>query len=426
MTVEVPLSTQQEVFLAWMHESTPVQHPAPCCAAIRITDEFDVDLLRRGLRTLAGRHETLRTVFRREGPDGTYRAFVLDATEPAVEHVVAPGAGPAERLAAAREMACRERERPFDVAAGPMVRALVIALGEHDHLLVLCVHHLVFDDMSMGVLLRELGIEYSGLRTGRPRRRRVAPTQSSDVVGWSRASWPAHRTSWQRMLTDAPPALVSFPGREPTDRIVPAFVPFTIDESAASGVRATARSCHATPFMVLLAAWSTVLAARSGATDLVVMSPVSGRALPGSETAMGCLFVPLLIRVDLSGEPEFPELVRRVRGAVLRASTLAAYPYDEFRQRFAHAPCVGYYSGAVPLHLPGLSSAEFTLPPQLVADTEIPGSNLGVPQLSIVDRQAGAMPARLIFNAAAFAPAVVEELAQELRERVGHTCRPDD
>ena len=176
--------------------------------------------------------------------------------------------------------------------------------------------------------------------------------------------------------------------------------------------------------MVALSVWCAVLSSWTGATDIVAMSPASGRTRPGSEAAMGCLFSSLLIRLDLSGFPAFPDLLRRTRTAVLRANALQDYPYAEFSDRFAHAARVGYYGWSVPLHFPGLRSEMVELPTRLVADFEIPGRGLGVPQLALFDQEDGAIPGRLDFNESAFDHQTIEQLSEEFTDHLRHVTEP--
>lgn len=423
MSDEVPLSAQQEAFLAWMGETPEMRHPVPVNVAIRITDELDVDLLRHALRDVSRRHEALRTVFPRH--DGRHRATVLDDCTPDLRQVAARGSGAAERLADARERACLERDRPFDLEHGPLVHAVVIDLDRDDHLLFLAVHHLVFDAWSMSVLLKELGIGYSALRTGSTAAP-PAPAQCSELVRRSRLRWPENRERWRDVLAGAPSGLPDFPGREPSELLSPRSLDFHVDGDLAAKMRATAARNAATPFMVVLSVWCGVLSSWTGATDIVAMSPTSGRTRPGSEAAMGCLFSSLLIRLDLSGYPAFPDLLRRTRSAVLRATELQDYPYAEFGRRFAHAPRVGYYSWSVPLHFPGLRSGTVELPTRLVADLEIPGHNLGVPHLALFDQEEGAIPGRLDFNANAFEQQTIEQLSEEFVDYLQHVVKAEE
>jgi hypothetical protein len=419
MTVQVPLSAQQEVFLAWMYERDEPRHPAPICAAIRIVDEFSTELLERSLADVIQRHEALRMVFtaRRDG----HQATILDRGQAEVRRIIARGSDAAERLADAGDIAERERARPFDLALGPLVRATIVEIGGDDRILLLCVHHLVFDAWSMSILLRELGMTYSGLRAGRTVRL-APPAQFTEITRQSRACWPDNRTHWRETLAGAADGLEFFPGRKTTDSLVPRSSAFPVDRPLVERIRRTARANSATPFMVVLAAWVSVLSSWSGQTDILMMSPMSGRTTPGSETAVGCLFTALILRVDLSGYPDFPELLGRVRSVTSRATELHDYPYAEFQRQFPHAPCVGYYRWTVPLHFPGLDSDEFDLPVQLVDDLEIPGRNRGVPHLSMFDQHDGSIRARLLFNETAFEEKTIEQLGQELLDFTRQVC----
>src|ERR1700735_2591169 len=161
---EVPLSAQQEAFLLWMQARSPSRHPAPVCVALRITDRLDASLLARALKRLPQRHEALRMVF--PLPHGRRQGLVLDACPPEVSRYVAEGTDLTQKLAWACTLARRERDREFDLEQGPLARAVVIELAPRDQVLLLAVHHLVFDGWSMDVMLRELAVIYSQLAAG--------------------------------------------------------------------------------------------------------------------------------------------------------------------------------------------------------------------------------------------------------------------
>lgn len=407
MTEAVPLSAQQEAFLAWMQAGAEPREPVPVCVAVRVTDALEAGLLERALHLVTARHEALRTVFPVTG--GRRRGVLLEVSPPEVVHLRAGGAD----LARAGELACRERERGFDLARGPLVRAAIIELGPRDRVLLLAVHHLVADGWSMDVLLRELAIIYSLLAAGDDPGL-PAPMQCSEVVRLSRPLWPGHREAWSAALAGAPGGLGTFRGRRPADRFGPRLLPFGIPAQVAAAMRGVARANGATTFMVALTAWSAVLADRSGVSDLVVMSPVAGRTFPGSQTAVGCLFFNLLIRVDASGQPSFGELLRRVRSATIAAWARQDYPYGEFRDRFARAPALSYDGSRVPLHFPGLESEPFPLPPQLARR----GDDLDVPLLALRDDQAHAICAELMFNAEGIDETAAAGLADDFLARL--------
>jgi non-ribosomal peptide synthetase component F len=179
-------------------------------------------------------------------------------------------------------------------------------------------------------------------------------------------------------------------------------------------MRAAARANRATTFMVALTAWSATLSSWSGTSDIVVISPVAGRAVPGSETAIGCLFFNTLIRVDTSGGPAFGELLPRVRPSTIAASSRRDFPYREFGDYFARSPYLSYYSSRVPLHFPGLESESFELPPQIAQLAD----DLDVPMLRLRDDQAHAISAEIIFNRKAFGDTTIAELAGDFAMRL--------
>lgn len=413
MIETVPLSAQQEAFLQWMQARPQLRHPIPVCVALRIRDKFNASLLERALRQLAMRHEALRMVFpvRQDGR----RALILEVSAPEVRHYVAEGTGGTEKLAYARDLACREREREFDLENGPLVRAAVIELAPDDQVLLLAVHHLVCDGWSMEIMLRELATSYSLLAAGDTRRRGLPePMQCSEVVRQSRHLRSSDRSGRSRTLTGAPGRLRDFRGRKPANQVSPRMFAFNIPAELASNMRRAARANRATTFMVALTAWSTTLANWSGVGDIVVISPTTGRAIPGSETAIGCLFFNALIRVDASGRPEFSELLRRVRSSALAASSRPDSSYRELSDDLARSPYLSYYSSRVPLHFPGLESESFELPPQIAQLAD----DIDVPLLRLRDDQVHAITAELIFNQEAFDETTIAELADDFMTRL--------
>ncbi|MFF7246843.1 AMP-binding protein [Embleya sp. NPDC008237] len=408
----MPLSSQQENFFVWMHATEETRDVGPVSVGIRITDTFDPDTLTAALAETVRRHEALRTVFRYV--DGVPEAVVRSELAPEVRRVRAEGGTPAERERFAHEHARIEREQGWDLARGPLVRVLLIELDAADHVLILAVHHMVFDGWSMGVLLRELAMIYSAFRTGRPSPLPPPTPTCSEHLGWARAQWPRTRPFWEASLAGAPAAIDPFPGRNVTDRLHSASVRFTLDADLVTRLRTSARARGATPFMLATACWTSVLARAAGTRDIVVMSPVPGRSRPGSENLIGCLVQSLLIRVDLHGDPSFDELLTRVRSAALAANEHQSYPFAEFYPRFPDAAWIRYESWSNRAHFLGLVSEPFELPRELDAEWSTPGGrpDLGVPELALTEQPDGTIAGWLLYNERAFAPSVVEDLAQ--------------
>lgn len=402
------MSPQQEAFLQWMQARSQLRHPVPVSVALRIRDSLDLSLLERAVREVTLRHEALRTVF--PVRNGHRKAMILDVSHPQVLHRVAAGTDASQKLAFARDLAIREREREFDLEGGPLARAVVIQLAQQDYVLLLAVHHLVCDGWSMEVMLRELGTIYSLLVAGDTRVRGLPePMQCSEVTHLSGHLKSRDRHARPRALTGASAGPGDFKGRKPANRFSPGLFPFRIQAELASNMRGAAREHHATTFMVALTAWTAVLSEWSGTDDIVVMSPVAGRTVPGSDTAIGCLFFDALIRVNTAGSTEFSELLPRVRSATIAATSRPDGLYEDVSAEVVHPPYFSYYRSRVPLHFPGLQSESFTLPPLLAPLVD----DLEVPILRLTEDHAGAISAELVFNQEAFCAATIAELADD-------------
>ncbi|HEX2091511.1 MAG TPA: amino acid adenylation domain-containing protein [Longimicrobiaceae bacterium] len=298
-------------------------------AALWLRGPLDAPALERALGEVVRRHEALRTTF--------------EQVVGVPAQVIAPFAGftlPVEDLSAldqaVREAAVRQRvaevaARPFDLAAGPLFRARLLRLGGDAHALLLCMHHIVSDGWSLGVLFREMSALYEAYREGRESPLAPPPVQYADFAIWQReqlrgAALEQPLAWWRERLAGAP-ALLELP----TDRPRPAVpthrgasASFLLPSRLLERLQALGRGEGATLFMVLLAAWQVLLARCGGGPDVVVGSPIAGRTRGETEGVIGFFVNTLVLRTDLGGDPDFREVLRRVREA-----TLGAYEHQE-------------------------------------------------------------------------------------------------
>jgi len=416
---EPALSTQQEDFLIWMTEPEVPRDIGSIAVATRITDAFDTALFERALAAVVRRHEALRTVCRREG--GRHAVSIATDLPPDVVEVEASGDTPTEREADAVRLAAAERQVLSDVTSDPLVRALVIRIGPDDQVLVLSVHHFAFDGWSMGVVLREVALEYSALRTGRPSPLRPLETTYTQYCRWSRTQWPLHQPYWDRMLAGAPRALEPFPGRRVTDRYSWRAHWFEVPAATAQRLRHAARARGASAYMGVMTCWSTVLTEWTGLTDLVLMSPAPGRTAPEHNGVVGCLVQSLLLRLDLSGAPGYEELLGRVRATVLGANAHQLHAYQDARLRVPYPSRIHYESWSEPPNVPGLVSAPFPIPrfqQNLVWHVPPGERDLTSPWLIVEEQPDGSMRAAVVYNGFGFDPAVPAALAEEFGRHV--------
>jgi amino acid adenylation domain-containing protein len=318
-------------------------------STLRLQGVMDADALERALAEIVRRHEALRTTF-----------AVVDG---APVQVIAPFAGfalPVDDLAslddAAREAEVRRRAaadaaRPFDLAAGPLFRARLLRLADDDHVLLVCLHHVVTDGWSMGVLFRELSALYGAFREGRPSPLAELPVQYADHAVWERAhlrgeALERHMAYWRERMAGAP-ALLELPtdGRRPAVQSYRgAQVPVDLSAGLLARLEALGRGEGASLYMVLLAAFQVLLSKYAGTDDVVVGSPVAGRTRREVEGLIGFFVNTLVVRTDLGGDPSFREVLRRVREATLGAYEHQELPFEKLvaelqpERSLGHAP----------------------------------------------------------------------------------------
>jgi amino acid adenylation domain-containing protein len=301
---------------------------------LRLRGVLDVAALERALDALRARHESLRTTFA-EGGDGV-PVQVIHPAAPVPLPVEDLSALPAEeREAAVRERVLEDANTGFDLVAGPLFRARLLRLGGKEHVLLLCLHHVIADGWSLGIMARELGALYAAFRAGAPDPLPPLPIQYADYALWQREhlggeTLRRQQAFWRDALAGAPPAL-----ELPTDRPRPAterhrgrVVHARMEPALADGVRALAQQEGTTPFAVLLAGLRVVLARWSGQGDVVIGAPVAGRTRAETEGLIGFFVNTLPLRGTVAADDTFRALLRREKAATLAAFDHQDLPFE--------------------------------------------------------------------------------------------------
>ncbi|WP_432921794.1 amino acid adenylation domain-containing protein [Microbispora sp. CA-135349] len=316
-----PLSHAQER-LWFLEQYAPGTTAYTVAFAVRLDGgEIDDAALERALMEVARRHETLRTRFVTTD-DGTPE-IVLD-DEPLVELRLS------DDPATAREVVQEELGRPFDLAAGPLLRLLLVRLGALEHVLLLTMHHTVTDGWSCDIVMEELLALHEAYRTGTDAGLAAPPVQYGDYAVWERGR--THEDDiryWRERLAGLPPLeLPTDLPRPPEQGSAGAAHDVVLDRELVDALTELAAANGATLYMTLLAAFQVLLGRYSGQDDFAVGSPVSGRDLPELERVVGLFINSLPMRADLSGDPTFAELLGRVRETALDAYTHQELPFD--------------------------------------------------------------------------------------------------
>jgi amino acid adenylation domain-containing protein len=335
---ELPLSSGQEQiwFLDRLAGGGPAYH---VFVILEWCGILSVPALGCAAAEVVRRHEVLRTTFASAGGRPVAR---LAARQAAALTVVDLGGLPAgERDAAAARVAACEVRRPFDLAAGPLLRLAVMRRDPERHLLVATLHHIVSDGWSKGVLLHELASLHEAFRHGGRSPLAEPPVQFADFARWQRQRLAGERAAallafWRGRLQGAPAIEL------PLDRPRPAVFSFrgarqglSVPAAALAGLDEARRSVAATRFMGLLAAFQALLSRITGQDDFLVGSPISGRVAPELSGLIGLFANMLPLRAPLAGDPTFRELLRRVRGLALDAYSHQEMPVQRLVEELA-------------------------------------------------------------------------------------------
>ncbi|GJJ02613.1 hypothetical protein RugamoR64_31510 [Duganella rhizosphaerae] len=416
----LPLSWAQQRlwFLDQLDPAAGAAYRMP--ATLRLSGALDRAALQACLDRIVARHEGLRTSFS-GGADGPRQhiaaadcGFVLDT------HDLRQLDGQAQDDAVAR-LGALEAARPFDLAAGPLVRGQLLRLADDEHLLLLTQHHIVTDAWSIGILVSEVNALYTAFSLGRPDPLPPLALQYADYAAWQRqwlqgAALRRQADFWRDYL-DGAPALLALPLDRPRPALqqyAGASVALTIPAGLAAGLRQLSQRHGATLFMTLLTGWGMLMARLSGQDDIVIGTPVANRQRPELEGLIGLFLNTLALRVRLHGNPSVTALLTRVRDSSLGAYSHQDLPFDQVVEAvqpprsLAHGPLFQVMlnlmntPGDGALALPGLSLRQESRPPDTTHDDL---------SLSLID-SGGAISGSLNYASALFDHGTVERIGR--------------
>ena len=328
-----PLSFAQERFwfLEQLDPGNPVNNRP---MALRLRGPLSVAALEQSLCGILRRHQVLRASF--SSVEGRPVQVITEPGPISLPVVDLGEVPPAERERHARQLATAEARRPFVLSQGPLLRASLLRMDKGEHVLVLVAHHIIFDGWSAKILVEELSALYEAFAHGAPSPLPELPIQYADFAHWQRQqvqgeALEAQLAYWKAKLA-APLPLLNLP----TDRFRPSIQThrgarqvLVISSSLLKSLTDMGRREGATPFMTLLAAFQSLLHRYTGEDDIVVGSPVAGRTHVETERLIGFFVNTLVLRTDLSGNPSFRELLRRVREVALDAYVHQDVPFEK-------------------------------------------------------------------------------------------------
>ncbi|MFF4815699.1 non-ribosomal peptide synthase/polyketide synthase [Kitasatospora sp. NPDC001309] len=307
-------------------------------AALRLRGVPDVEALRRALHRLAGRHDALRTTF--ATLDGRLVQHVAGTAELPLRTADLAALPAEERAAAAERLLTEELGRPYDLAQGPLTRALLVRLAAEDHLLLLGQHHIVTDGRSVAVLTRDLAALYRAEATGAPDGLPEPALQYPDFAHWEqhrRGTDPtADLAHWKRCLADLQPLQL------PTDRPRPALRGTAgaahrhhLPAELVARLRNLATGRGTTLFTLFAGASALLFSRYSGQRDVAFGTVTTGRDRRELEDVTGFFVNTVVLRADVDGKATVDRYVEDLRAVLLDAFAHAAAPFDRVVEELA-------------------------------------------------------------------------------------------
>ena len=301
--------------------------------AIHLRGKLIVQVLERGLDEIIQRHASLRTVFRMR--KGETVQIIQPQSKFSMQYSTLQDLTLQEQEVAVRQLAQEEARCSFDLSTGPLLRAILLRLQDDESVLLLTMHHIVSDGWSSGIFVRELSTLYTAFVNKQPTTLPALPIQYADFAVWQR-QWLQGEVLerqvqyWREHLAAVPPLEL------PTDHPRPAqqsfrgarqslLLPTTLQEQ----LKTLSQREGVTLFMTLLAAFQVLLARYSGQSDLAIGTPIANRTRAEVEGLIGFFVNTLVLRANLSGNPPFVEVLKRMREVALGAYAHQDVPFEK-------------------------------------------------------------------------------------------------
>src|SRR5882762_2599982 len=299
----------------------------------RLRGSLDLPALEDSFNEVIERHEPLRTTFAVK--DGEPLQLIQPELKITIKVTALDHLAHEERENRLQALASEESVKSFDLSRLPLIRVSLFKLGEAEHVLIINLHHIVADGLSIGPLLNELDTFYRAFTAGGEPRPPELGVQVGDFALWQRhsnaneATYAKRIEFWRKQLSGTLPVL-----ELPRDRPRPAFqsfngsnVFFNIPSALAQDLRSLGAREGCTFFMTVLAAFQVLLKRYSGAEDIVIGTPIAARP-PELEPLIGNFLNMAALRCDLSGDPAFTELLRMSRDTTLDAFSSSELPFE--------------------------------------------------------------------------------------------------
>lgn len=331
-SLRLPLSSGQQR-LWFLAQLEPASSAYVIPAAVRIYGSLQPFLLHQALCKIVDRHEVLRTVFKIEG--GEPVQVILNEMAVPFSLIDLRHDSPANQETQMEERIRCEMSKPFDLSEGPLLRAVLLQLGEQEHVLFLAIHHIVADGWSIPILVRELSAFYAASQNGKPAGLPALPVQYADFAAWQHrwigsAMRGRQLAYWESQLADLVPlALPTDHSRNEQSSPRGATAAFMVPDALASRLKFLGLQEEATPFVVFLAAFKVLLSRYSSQSQIAVGTPIANRELREIQGLIGFFVNTLVLFTHANLSASFRDLLRQVRKTMIDAMENQDLPFEQ-------------------------------------------------------------------------------------------------
>ncbi|MBE7150062.1 amino acid adenylation domain-containing protein [Bacillus mycoides] len=337
--------------------------------AIELNGKLDKEALKYSIESIITRHEALRTTFSMVDGKGVQNiSDSLSVELPFYDLSMGIQANTVSQLIT------KVINIPFDLEKGPLIRTALAKVSDQKHILIVAMHHIISDGWSMDIFFKELTISYKGFYGKKLVEATKLPIQVADYAVWQQKKLKenvleSQLSYWKRKLYGDLPIL-NLPIARPRPVVRTyngAMYRFKLEKELTENLRRLSHQSGTTLFMSLLTAFKVLLYRYTNQEDILIGTPVAGRNSPELQDLMGCFVNTLVIRSDLSGNPSYFELLKRVKEEVLEGQNNQEFPFEKI---------VDELKPTRDLSCPPIFQIMFSMHPKLSIHQEIPGLTL--------------------------------------------------
>ncbi|MCK5522105.1 MAG: amino acid adenylation domain-containing protein [Thiomargarita sp.] len=331
-----PLSfAQQRLWFLYQLEEKNAVYNLP--VAHRIEGPLHYHALEQSLQEIVRRHETLRTTFPTVNGEPIQVVQLISELYPQVLLPIVDlrNLPPEKQKTEVQRLSNEEAQHLFDLVQGPLFRAKLLKLGADTYVFLFNLHHIISDGWSIQIFIRELWNIYEAFLQGKPSPLSPLPIQYVDFSSWQR-QWLGGKvleqqlTYWKQQLADAP-TLLELPIdriRPPLQRFMGKKLSLSISHQLTAQLKKLSQQTGTTLFMILYSAFAILLFRYSRQNDIIIGSPISNRTQKQVESLIGFFVNNLVLRLNLSGNPSFKQIMQQARKVALEAYAHQDIPFE--------------------------------------------------------------------------------------------------